>query len=141
MKSQALAENQETQFQPVIDLSVTADIEIVDMALMSYFLNPASEPHLNTPDEVHGANRGLKVSKTPGPNGVPNRALKHLSKRSVSFLAHDFNADFRTHHFPQARKHAGIISILQLRKDPALPASYRSISLLDTTANYLKRSY
>jgi hypothetical protein len=51
---------------------------MVDVALRSYFLTPASEPTLTTPDEVQEAIRGLSVSKAPGPKGIPNRALKHL---------------------------------------------------------------
>ena len=51
------------------DPSIPAVIETVAVALRSYFLSPASEPQLNTPDEVHEAIRGLNVSKAPGPNG------------------------------------------------------------------------
>ena len=131
-KAKALADNLETQFQPVTDPSVTAVIEMIDMALRSYFLSPDSEPQLTTPDEVHEAIRDLKVSKPAGPNGIPNRALKHLPKRAVSLLAHIFNVVLRTHHFPQTWKHARVISILKLGKYPALPSSYRPISLLDT---------
>jgi hypothetical protein len=65
---------------------------MVDVALESYFLTPASEPKLTTPEEVHEAIRGLKYSKAPGPNGIPNRALKHLPQRAVSFLVLIFNA-------------------------------------------------
>jgi len=39
---------------------------------------PASEPKLTNSEEVQEAIRGLKVSKAPGPKGIPNRALKHL---------------------------------------------------------------
>ena len=60
------------------DPSVPAVIEVVDVALRSYFLTPASEPKLTNPDEVHEAIRGLKGSKGPGPEGIPNSALKHL---------------------------------------------------------------
>jgi hypothetical protein len=62
-KAEALADNLETQFQPVNDPSVPAVIEMVDVTLRSYFLSPASEPQLTTPDEVHEAIRGVKVSK------------------------------------------------------------------------------
>ena len=62
---------------------------------------------------------------------VPNRAMKHLPQRAVSFLAQIFSAVLRTHHFPQVWKHARVISILKPRKDPALPSSYQPISLLD----------
>ena len=68
---------------------------------------PASELMLTNPEEVQEAIRGLKVNKAPGPNGIPNRALKHLPQRAV-------------------------ISILKPGKDPARPSSYRLISLLDT---------
>ena len=77
-KAEALADNLVTQFPLVTDPSMPAVIEIIDVALRSYFLSPASEPQLITPDEVHEAIKGLKISKAPGPNGIPNSALKHL---------------------------------------------------------------
>jgi hypothetical protein len=131
-KAETLADNLETRFQPVTNPSVPAVIEMVDVALKSYFLSPASEPQLTTPDKVQEAIRGLNVSKTPGPNGILNRALKHLPKRAVSLLAYIFNVVLRTHHFPQTWMHARVISILKPGKDPALPSSCRPISLLDT---------
>jgi len=112
---------------------------MVDVAMRSYFLSPASEPHLTTPDEVHEAIRGPKVSKALGPNGIPNRALKQLPKRAVSLLAHIFNAVLRTHHFPQTWKHAQVISILKPGKDPALPSSYQPIRLLDTIGKLFEK--
>jgi len=122
-KAEALVDSLDTQFQPVIDLWVPAIIEIVDVALRSYFLIPASEPQLTTRDEFHEAIRGLKLSKAPGPNGIPKRTLKHLPKRAFSLLAHIFIAVFHTHHFPRASKHATLIYILKPGKDPALPSS------------------
>ena len=68
----------------------------MDVALRSYVLSPVSEPQMTTPDEVHEAIKGIKLSKFPGPNGIPNRALKHLPKRAVSFLARILNAELRT---------------------------------------------
>ena len=127
----------ETQFQPVDDPSVPAVIETVDVALRSYFQAPASEPKLTNPDEVHEAMSGLKVGKAPGPNGIPNRALKHLPQRAVSLLVRIFNAILLTHHFPSLWQHARVTSILKLGKDPALPSSYRPICLLDAIGKLL----
>ena len=76
------------------------------MALESYLQNPASEPKLTNPDEVREAIRGLKVGKDPGPNGIPNRALKHLPMRAVLLLVQIFKAILCTHHFPPVWKHA-----------------------------------
>ena len=74
------------------DPSVPAVIEMVDVELRSYFMVPVSEPKLTNPEEVQEAIRDLKVSKAPGPNGIPNRALKHLPQRAVSLLVLIFNA-------------------------------------------------
>ena len=118
------------------DPSVPTVIDVVDLGLRSYLMAPASEPKLTNPEEVQEAIRGLKFSKASGSNGIPNRALKHLPQRAVSFLVLIFNAILHTHHFPTAWKHARVISILKPGKDPALP-SYRPISLLDTIGKLL----
>jgi hypothetical protein len=131
-KAEALADTLETRIQPVDDPSVRAVIETVDVALRSYFLTPSSEPKLTNPDGVHEAIRSLKFGKAPGPNGITNRALKHLPQRAVSLLTQIINAILFTHHFPSLWKHSRVIPIFKPRKDPALPSSYRSISLLDT---------
>ena len=69
-------------------------------------MTPANRPKLTNPEEVQEAIRGLKVGKALGPNGVPNRALKHLPQRAVSLLVQILNAILLTHHFPTAWKHA-----------------------------------
>jgi hypothetical protein len=141
-KAEALADSLETQFQPVTDPSVPAVIEMVDVALKSYLLTRASEPKLTNPEEVQEAIRSLKISKVPGPtNGLPNRALKHLPQRAVSLLIQIFNAILFIHYFPTMWKHARVISILKPGKGPALPSSYRPISLLDTIGKIFKRSF
>jgi hypothetical protein len=117
----------------VTDPSVPAVIETVDVGLRSYFMAPHNEHKLTNPVEVQKAIRGLKVSKAPDPNGIPNRDLKHLPQRAVSLLVLIFNVILFTHHLLTAWKHAPVISILKPGKDPALSSSYRPISLLDTT--------
>jgi hypothetical protein len=129
--TEALVHILETQLQPVAYPSVSAVIETVDVALKSYFQAPASEPKLTKPDEVHDVIRGLKFGKAPGSNGIPNKALKHLPQIAALLLVQIFNAILLTHHFPSWWKHARLISILKPGKDPALPSSYRPISLLD----------
>jgi len=75
---------------------------------------------------------GFKISKAPGTNNIPNRALKHLPNRAVSLLAFVFNAILRNHNFAKMLKHARVSSSLKPVKYPALPSSYRPISLLDS---------
>jgi hypothetical protein len=92
----------------------------------------------DTTEVQHGI-RGLKISKASGPNGTPNRALKHLPQRMILLLVALFNAILRTQYFPPVWKHARVISILKPGKDPALPSSYRSISLLDTIGKVFEK--
>jgi hypothetical protein len=47
----------EVHFQPVTVLSIPAVIEMVDVAMRSYFLTPASKPKLTNPDKVNEAIR------------------------------------------------------------------------------------
>jgi hypothetical protein len=112
---------------------------MVDVTLESYFQTPASEPNLTNPDEVQEAIRGLKFGKAPGPNGIPNRAMKHLPMGAVLLLVQIFNAVLRTHYFPLVWKHARIISILKPGKDPAQPSSHRPNSLLDTVGKLFEK--
>jgi hypothetical protein len=123
----------------VADPPAPAVIETVDVALRSYFMTTASEPKLTSPDEVQEAIRGLGDGKAPGPNGIPNRTLKHLPQRAVSLQTHIFNAILLIHHFPSAWTHARVFSILKTGKDPALPSSYRPISLLDTVGKLFEK--
>jgi hypothetical protein len=121
-KAETLADSPETQFQPVTDPCVPAVIQMVYVALRSHFMTLTSQPKLTNPQEVQEAIRGLKFSKAPGPNGIPNRPLKHLPQRAVSLLVQIFNAVLLTHHCPTVWKHARVISILKPGKDPALSA-------------------
>jgi hypothetical protein len=81
-KAEALADSLEAQFQPVNDPSDPAVIEMVDEAMRAYEYAPASEPKLTSSSEVLQAIMGLKVGKAPGPNGIPNRVLRHLRKNA-----------------------------------------------------------
>jgi len=112
---------------------------MIGVTLKCYILTSTREPKLNNPDEVHEAIRGLKVGKASGSNGIPNRAYEHLPQQVVSLLVRIFNAVLHTHHFPTVWKHDRIISILKPEKDPALPSSYRPISLLETTGKLFEK--
>jgi hypothetical protein len=131
-KAEAFADCLEAQFQPVNHPSVPAVIEVVNEAVRTYSFAPASEPKLINPTEVQDAIRGLKDGKAPGPDSIPNRALKHLPLSVVSIIVVLFKAIFRTQYFPSAWKHARLFSILKPAKDSELPSSYRPIALLDT---------
>jgi len=120
---------------------------VVNEAMRAYSFAPASEPKLTNPTEVQDAIRGLKVGKAPGPDGIPNRALKHLPLSIVSLLV-VFNAilrtllpgglEARTRVFnPETRERPGAALVLSthkstrhdwqtVRENPALQDSPRS---------------
>jgi hypothetical protein len=105
----ALADNLVAQFQPVIDPPDLAVIQTVDFVLRAYSYAPLSEPTLTNPIEAHESIRGLIVGKAPGPNGITNRALKHLSQHAILFLVTLFNASFHPQHFALVWQHARLI--------------------------------
>jgi len=82
---------------------------------------PANEPMLSNPKEIQDAIRGFKVGKAPGPDGIINRALKHLPLSVVSLLVVLSNAIFRTHYYPTCLKHARVFSILKSGRDRRCP--------------------
>jgi hypothetical protein len=91
-KAEALADSLEAQFQLVNDPSDPAVIEMVNEAMRAYVYAPTSEPKPTSPSEVQHVIMGLKVGKAPGPNGIPNRVLRHLPKRAITFRTKVFNA-------------------------------------------------
>jgi hypothetical protein len=138
-KAEALADSLEPQFHPLNDPSYPTVIEKVTEVLKVYSDASASEPTLTNPIEVHDAIRGLKVDKAPGPNGLPNRAMKHLPQRAISLLVPMFNASLLQQYFLPVLKHTRVISILKTGKDPSLPSSYRPISLLHTIGKLFQK--
>jgi hypothetical protein len=117
-KAEALADSLEAEFQPVNDPSVPAVIKVVNEAMRSYSFAPASKPKLTNTTEVQDTIRDLKVGKVPGPDVIPNRALKHLPLSIVSLLVALCNAILQTQYFPVAWKHARVFSMLKPGKDP-----------------------
>jgi hypothetical protein len=53
----------------------------------------------------------ISTIKYPGPNGIPNRVLRHLPKRAISFLTKMFNTVLRRQYFPPVWKNARVVSI------------------------------
>jgi hypothetical protein len=105
-KAEALDDNLEAQFQSVNNPSSPAANEVVDEVMHTYKYIPASVPKLTSTSEVQMSIKVLKVGKTPGPNGIPIRALRHLPKRTITFTTKLFNAVLRRQYFPPAWKHA-----------------------------------
>jgi hypothetical protein len=70
-KAEALAGSLEAQYQPMNDPSEPAIFEMVNKAMRAHEYAPTSEPT----SEILQVIKGLNAS---GPNGIPNRVLRHL---------------------------------------------------------------
>jgi hypothetical protein len=128
----ALADSLGAQFQPVDDPSDPTFTEMVDVAIRAYEHAPASEPTLTTPSEALKAIKGITIGKAPVPSDIPNRVLRHLTKRAITFLTKVFNAVLPRHYFPAVSKQGRVLPILKLGKDPTKPSSHRLESPFDT---------
>jgi len=73
---------------------------MVDVVLKSYVMTSASEPNFINREEFQDDIRGIKISKSPCPNGIPNRALRHLPQRTLSLLVLTFSVILLSHLFP-----------------------------------------
>ena len=99
-KDEAVASNLDSQFQPAPVTAQAAVVETVWEFMQSFALSLTSEPQLTTLAEGSKAVRELKVGKAPGPNGVPNTALRHLPDRALTFLTVVFNAVLWLQYYP-----------------------------------------
>jgi hypothetical protein len=98
-KAEALAHSLEALFQAVNDSSDSGNVEMANEAMRAYKYAPSREAKLTTPSEVLQVIKGLKFGKALGPNGIPNRVLRHRPKRAVKFLTNVLNAVLRRQYF------------------------------------------
>jgi len=123
-KSAKFAHNLEAQLQPVTEPSFPGCIEIVDVALRSYFMTPTSEPQLTT---LRSFGKQSRVSRSAK---LRARKVSRTGSWSISHSeryppASDFDAILFTHHFRTVWKQARLICILNPEKDSAQSSSYR----------------
>ena len=122
--SEALVDSLEAQFKRIND---TSELAVIDNVMRACCFVPAIEPELTYSSEFKDVIRCLKVWKAPGPNGIPERAVKHFLQSFVSLLTKVSNAIPRMQYFQPAWMHALLISMLRTGKDPTQPSFHRPI--------------
>jgi retron-type reverse transcriptase len=103
----------------------------------------ADDPHTRlrhtNPGEVQQIIKQLKKRKAPGPDGIPNEALKSLPLKGICHLVAIINASLRLRHFPRKWKIADVVTIPKPGKDRLFPQNFRPISLLPTMGKVLEK--
>jgi retron-type reverse transcriptase len=139
-KAEAFADSLELQCRPNI---VDADLDHIDWIERQVEIILSGEHDTpNTPaspEEVRGIIGTLKVKKAPGPDKIPNTALKLLPDKAVVALTAIINASLRFCHFPSRWKSANVIFIPKPGKDLLFPQNYRPISLLSNVGKVLEK--
>uniref|UniRef100_A0A2M4CXW8 Putative reverse transcriptase n=1 Tax=Anopheles darlingi TaxID=43151 RepID=A0A2M4CXW8_ANODA len=94
---------------------------------------------LCTPSEIKQILRKLKNKKSTGTDRINNTMLKRLPNKAIIKLNQIFNGCLKIGYFPDKWKTAKIVSIKKQGKDPALPGSYRPISLLSNLGKIFEK--
>lgn len=92
-----------------------------------------------TVDELIVACRRIKEKKTPGPDGVPNKALKAAIHRRPDIFVRTMQKCLDEGVFPDQWKLQNLVLLPKGNKPPEDPSSYRPICLLDTMGKILER--
>jgi hypothetical protein len=95
--------------------------------------------NLTDPTEILTIIKSLPNNKAPGPDNIPNKVIKNLSKKSIVQLHYIINAIIQLQYFPQQWKIATIVPIPKPKKDLKNPNNYRPISLLPGLAKVAEK--
>ncbi|SCO41944.1 uncharacterized protein FFNC_08235 [Fusarium fujikuroi] len=83
--------------------------------------------------------KGLKNNKAPGPDKVPNEAIKLGMELLLPYFVLGFRACLNLSLHPANFKDSIIVMLLKAGKEPDKPESYRPISLLSTVGKLYER--
>lgn len=140
-RAEIFAEHLRIQFTP--NPSSNAQHQIaVEQHIEDYFAEPIAneeDPVFFSPGEVQLTIKKAKPRKAPGADGITNKALRHLPKRTVAALTRLFNAIMRTGRFPETWKMGHVIMLPKPGKNPLKPGSYRPITLLSAISKVFEK--
>ncbi|CAB0043241.1 unnamed protein product [Trichogramma brassicae] len=92
-----------------------------------------------TMEELRGACRWIKDHTAPGPDGVPNAAIKIAIATHPDIFLQVYTACLRTGVFPACWKRQRLVLLPKPGKPPEEPSSYRPLCMLDTAGKILER--
>ncbi|CAB0030690.1 unnamed protein product [Trichogramma brassicae] len=92
-----------------------------------------------TMEELRGACRRIKDHTAPGPDGVPNAAIKIAIATHPDIFLQVYTACLRTGVFPACWKRQRLVLLPKPGKPPEEPSSYKPLCMLDTAGKILER--
>lgn len=131
-KANAMADTLEETFTPNDNPSNIDKIEEVERAvyLLKHMQTPIMDMTLCSPKEVLSIINTLNNKKAPGLDGIPNLALKRLSRKGATYITKIFNSMFKLQYYSINFKKSKIILFSKPGKDSKFPQNHRPISLL-----------
>ncbi|GFX52835.1 RNA-directed DNA polymerase from mobile element jockey [Trichonephila clavipes] len=134
-KAEAFKDTLEVTFQENAEPYSDDKIEEVESLVNHYFDNfNTLTPPLTSPLEVRGIIKKLPNRKSPGPDQIPNIALKYLPINAITHLTKIYNRYLISCHFPTQWKIANVVMLPKPNQNHKFCQNYRPISLLNTTA-------
>jgi exonuclease III len=102
--------------------------------------DPVTTPEEISAQEITDALRWVSPNKAPGPDAIPNKALKAAQEWLAPRLVTVFNAALRNGYHPNEWKRSVTLTLRKPKKgDYTDPKSYRPIALLNTIGKLLER--
>ncbi|CAB0028326.1 unnamed protein product [Trichogramma brassicae] len=92
-----------------------------------------------TLEELKGAQSRIKERSAPGPDGIPNSALKIAIAARPDIFLPVYTTCLETGVFPPVWKRQRLVLIPKPGKPPDEPSSYRPLCMLDTAGKILER--
>lgn len=132
-KAQTFAETFEESHKLTLNSNSPHDQKVADeISKFNRKQKRASKKCQISESEISQILKNLKTKKSPGPDKIPNIALRTLmkSKTSLKLLHKLFNTCIKFSYFPQNWKFAKICAIPKKAQSSADPKCYRPISLI-----------
>ncbi|CAB0042345.1 unnamed protein product [Trichogramma brassicae] len=92
-----------------------------------------------TLEELKGAQSRIKERSAPGPDGIPNSALKIAIAARPDIFLREYTMCLETGVFPSGWKRQRLVLLPKPGKPPDEPSSYRPLCMLDTAGKILER--
>lgn len=89
-------------------------------------------------EELMKASKKLKIGKSPGPDGIPNEALKLTVQFWPELLLDTYNTCFKNGIFPKCWKTQKLVLLRKGNKPLNEPSSYRPLCMINTMGKLYK---